>query len=340
MRVARLTRERPWFRALVTLRGSVVPAIWRQVLGCGLFGLVISALYANGVEVVSQPLFESIVSSVVLGLLLVFRTNTAYERFWEGRKCWGGIVNGTRNLVRQILVAVESPNEVERERKAAAIRLVASFSIAMKQHLRNEPLYWNEVEGLMTPRQYEILQAVNHPCLEIAVWIDDYLQVQQRQGRLQVYQLTGMMAILSQLIDALGATERILKTPVPLAYSIHLRQLLLIYCLALPFPLVEGLGWLTGPVVALVGFTLLGIEAIGLEIENPFGHDPNDLPLDAICVTIRQNMENLIQLGPDCGRDDAEATEISDDGDQPCQSQVSRLRRLAPPSSKGSPPKS
>ena len=92
-----------------------------------------------------------------------------------------------------------------------------------------------------------------------------------------------------------------LKTPIPLAYSIHLKQLLLLYCLALPFQMVGALGWATPFVVALISFAVFGIEEIGIEIENPFGHDPNDLPLDAICHTMQQNLEDLISLSPQCG---------------------------------------
>jgi putative membrane protein len=84
----------------------------------------------------------------------------------------------------------------------------------------------------------------------------------------------------------------------PLAYAIHLKQLLLIYCLLLPFQLVSNLGWWTGVIVALISFTLFGIEEIGIEIEDPFGHDKNDLPLDAICSTMLRNIEDLITLTP------------------------------------------
>ncbi|BAZ69138.1 hypothetical protein NIES4106_39090 [Fischerella sp. NIES-4106] len=104
--------------------------------------------------------------------------------------------------------------------------------------------------------------------------------------------------MLPQLVDNLDACERILKTPIPLAYVIHLKQLLLLYCVLLPFQIVESFGWLTGLIVASISFTLFGIEAIGLEIENPFGYDINYLQLDAICNTIKPNIGDLISLSP------------------------------------------
>jgi putative membrane protein len=115
---------------------------------------------------------------------------------------------------------------------------------------------------------------------------------------LNIYQLSDMHKLLDLLVDMLGGCERILRTPMPIAYAIHLKQLLLLYCLSLPFQMVSSIQWWTGPVVALISFTLFGIEEIGIEIENPFGHDPNDLPLDAICATIQRNIEDLITLAP------------------------------------------
>jgi putative membrane protein len=94
------------------------------------------------------------------------------------------------------------------------------------------------------------------------------------------------------MVEALTSCERILNTPMPLAYAIHLKQLMLIYCISLPFQIVNKLTWWTGPSVALISFTLLGIEGIAIEIENPFGQDSNDLPLGDICTTLLQNLED------------------------------------------------
>jgi putative membrane protein len=132
----------------------------------------------------------------------------------------------------------------------------------------------------------------------VAFWIGDYLQEQYELKCISNYQLTALHRLLDSMVDSLGSCERILKTPMPLAYSIHLKQLLLIYCLSLPFQMVNDFLWFTGPIVALISFTLFGIEEIGSEIENPFGYDANDLPLDSICATMLRNIEDLISLEP------------------------------------------
>jgi putative membrane protein len=283
-----------WLQMAVRVKGSVISSIYKRVIGCGLFGVFVSVMYYFKVPV-SQPILGTVIPSIVLGLLLVFRTNTAYERFWEGRKCWGAIVNTVRNIARQILVSVKEVSPEDKKDKIAALYLLVGFAVATKLHLRGEPVN-NELEDLMSSAKYCKLKNMNNPPLEIAFWVEDYLQRQYEHNCLNSYQLTAIQQLLNNLVDNLGACERILKTPMPLAYSIHLKQLLLLYCLLLPFQMVQSLGWWTGVVTALVSFTLFGIEAIGLEIENPFGYDANDLPLDAICQTMRRNIDDLINL--------------------------------------------
>jgi putative membrane protein len=282
----------PWFKIALQVRGSVIPSILPRVLLCGGFGVFISFLHFFNL-----PILSSIVPSIVLGLLLVFRTNTAYERFWEGRKMWGTLVNNVRNLARQIWVAIEEKDPQDIAFKKSALRLLPAFAVAMKLHLRQESVN-PELEPLMSPAQYQKLKSMNNPPLEIAFWIEDYLHEQYEGNCVDVYQLTGMKELINSMIDVLGGCERILKTPIPLAYAIHLKQLLLLYCLALPFQIVKDLSWGTGPVVALISFTLFGIEEIGIEIENPFGHDANDLPLDNICAAMQRNIDDLITLSP------------------------------------------
>ncbi|HIK03375.1 MAG TPA: hypothetical protein IGS40_01460 [Trichormus sp. M33_DOE_039] len=283
-----------WLQMAVQVKGSVIASIYKRVIACGLFGVLVSLLYYFKVPV-SQPILGTIIPSIVLGLLLVFRTNTAYERFWEGRKAWGSLVNTVRNIARQILVTIEENSHEDKKDKIGALYLLVAFAVATKLHLRGESIN-NELEELMSSSKYFKLKDMNNPPLEIAFWIEDYLQKQYNRNCINSYQLTAIQQLLNNLVDNLGSCERILKTPMPLAYSIHLKQLLLLYCLLLPFQMVESLEWWTGIVTALVSFTLFGIEAIGLEIENPFGYDANDLPLDAICHTMKRNIDDLISL--------------------------------------------
>ncbi len=292
-----VTERRHWFQTAFQIRGSVIPAILGRTAICGGFGVLIAVLFHVQYPV-AMPTLASLIPNIVLGLLLVFRTNTAYERFWEGRKCWGTLVNTVRNLARQIWIAIAAATPTDRAEKIAALRMLVAFCVATKLHLRQEPIN-DELQSLLSPAHYLTLKRMNHPPLEIAFWIGDYLQRRYAQNQLNAYQLSAMHKLLDTMVDMLGGCERILKTPMPIAYAIHLKQLLLLYCLSLPFQVVESMGWWTGPVVALISFTLFGIEEIGIEIENPFGHDPNDLPLDTICATMLRNIDDLITLTPD-----------------------------------------
>ncbi|MDX2216666.1 MAG: bestrophin family ion channel [Oculatellaceae cyanobacterium bins.114] len=296
MGLNRLSDRRHWFRYALQLRGSVIPAILPRTFVCGGFGTLISIFYYAGIPV-SMPILASLIPNIVLGLMLVFRTNTAYERFWEGRRLWGNLNNAIRNLARQVWVVILEEKPQDRQEKAATLRLLVAFAVAMKLHLRQEPI-GDELKSLLSSSRFFTLKEMLNPPLEIAFWIGDYLQQQYRGDRLNIYQLNAMQELLNQMVDALGGCERILKTPIPLAYAIHLKQLLLIYCLSLPFQFVKDLNMWTGLIVALVSFTLFGIEEIGIEIENPFGRDPNDLPLDTICATMLHNIEDLMTLTP------------------------------------------
>ncbi len=298
------SERRKWFKLALTIQGSVLPRISMKVFCYGGFGLLVSILYFTKIPVSAKAL-GGLIPSIVLGLLLVFRTNTAYERFWEGRKAWGTIVNDIRNLSRLIWVAIsedsplDSPGERLRQRqeKEQALNLLVAFAVATKLHLRSQPVD-DSITKLISPLQFAKLQVSGNPPLEIAFWISDYLQSQYEQGRISLYQMNQLQSLSSSMVDMLGTCERILRTPIPLAYAIHLKQLLLIYCVLLPFQIVEDLKWLTAPSMMLISFTLFGIEAIGVEIENPFGTDPNDLPLDAICTTIQNNINDLTSIEP------------------------------------------
>ncbi len=306
------TTQQNWIGIALQVRGSVIPAILPRVIVCTLFGMLVFALYQGGVPIPTRLLDNFFVPDLVLGLLLVFRTNTAYDRFWEGRKQWGMLVNTVRNFARQIWVAVDEKTPEDKAEKIKMMRLLVAFAMAVKLHLRGEKIDY-EIAALTTTQQYEQLQKMNHPPLEIALWIGDYLQRQHHRHCLNSYQMAALFQLLDRMVDVLGSCERILKTPIPLAYNIHLKQILLIYCLSIPFQLVDELLVLTGVVVAVISFTLFGIEEIGREIENPFGYDQNDLPLDEICNTMLKNIEDLTLIQPSVSCfDDQKSTQILD----------------------------
>ena len=293
-----LVKESSWVQLALRWQGSIAPIVLPGVLLCGGFGFFISLLDYLGIPV-SWPGFDIVITNVsynlVLGLLLVFRTNTSYERFWEGRKAWGTITASIRNLGHLIWVSIAETEPKDREKKISTLRLLVAFAVATKLHLRQQAID-NELEALMTPDQFLKLKAVRLTPLQLAVWIGDYLQQQYNRNLVTTNQLTAMNVLVNELLEAITTCERILLTPIPLAYAIYLKRLLLIYCLCLPFQVVDTLHLWTTPIAIILSFVLLGIEEIGTEIENPFGNYANDLPLEEICTTILDNIEDLIAV--------------------------------------------
>ena len=291
-----------WVRLALQWRGTAAPAVLPGVLLFGGFGFLVSLLDYFGLPVSWHSLEQgldifitNVAYNVVLGLLLVFRTNTAYDRFWEGRKAWATLTANVRNLGWMIWVSIGEIDPKDRENKVANIRLLVALVNATKLHLRQQP-FTSELEALMTSDQVIKLKTVKNAPLQLALWIGDYLQQQYKRNLVNANQLTAMNVLINGMLEALTTCERILSTPVPLAYTIYLKRVLVIYCISLPFQIVDNLKWWTGPIVAILSFVLLGIEKIGNTIEEPFGTDENDLPLEDICNTILNDIEDLVMV--------------------------------------------
>lgn len=286
-----------------SLLSAVIP--WTVFFAA--YGFFVSLLFNLGFTSIALSENSNVLTriiwsfNIILTLLLVFRTNTAHDRFWEGRKLWGSLVNVIRNLARDIWIIIKEKSPEDRQDKEATLLLIAAFAIAMKLHLRGKPVN-EELELLMSESQYLQLQQVNHPPLQIAFWIGDYLQQQHDYRCLDIYQLTALNKLVGELVNILGGCERILKTPLPLIYGIILRMFVFVYCIILPLELVNNIHWWTGAINAFVGFSLLSIEHVGGEIEEPFGCDSNDLPLNVICDTILLNVREIISFTPQSAR--------------------------------------
>lgn len=290
-----MTRRKSSAISIFPLKGSVLFTIWKKVLATIVFAIIVTILFHTGFTGLNQPSFASLIPGIVLGLLLVFRTNTAYERFWEGRKMVGGIIDVVRTLSRQLWVAIPVTSKLEQEEKHSAMQLVLAFFVTSKLHLRREPAD-ETVKSLVSSKQYAELQQSSNMPLKIAEWIGAYVEDVHDRKHLTDTQLLACNGLIDKMVEYLGSCERILNTPMPLAYSVHLNHLLFLYCFAIPFQLVNDLGWWTIPAAGIISFALLGIEAIGIEIENPFGYDVNDIPLDKLSRGLMDEMNELMSF--------------------------------------------
>jgi putative membrane protein len=278
-----------WMDHFFDVKGSMVREILGRVTACVAWSILVVVIHKM-VFALGVPSTLHTLVGVAMGLLLVIRTNSSYDRFWEGRKLWGGIVNETRNMVR-----AARPHLVHSE--PALLRELAYwtalFPYAAMNSLRN-------VKGLpqafveLPPEEVAASDTAQHPALAVAGRMTECLNEARRRGCISDIVFTALDQNTQQLVDYLGGCERIRKTPLPFAYVVHLRRALVIYCFTLPFALVDQYGWGTILDVLLVSYTFFGIEEIGVEIEGPFGFDDNDLPLEQICETIKTNIVAML----------------------------------------------
>ena len=284
-----------WLKTSFQIKDSVLPKITIRVLLCTLFALIIAFLQFRGYQL-SVPILANIIPSVLIGLLLVFRTNTANDRFWEGRKLWGDINNGIRNLSRHIWI-MHTDKESILDKKEF-LELLWLFALLVKNNLRSnteKPLLNTELQYISRDNKNRIEAGYNLPVVAATI-LQEKLMNYKASRHLDMYETADAQKLLDTLINALGGCERIQKTPIPKSYSIHLKQIVLLYCFTLPFQFVGSLGWLSIPAVMVISYAVMGIEELGAEIENPFGTDRSDLPLDDICAGIKHNLDDLVKM--------------------------------------------
>ncbi|MCO6149541.1 bestrophin family protein [Flavobacterium sp. NRK1] len=220
----------------------------------------------------------------VISLLLVFRTNTAYDRWWEGRKMWGALVNNSRNLALKLAVILQ-----EKEDKEIMRKLIPAYSSVLNLHLKNVDISHELFDDATLSADH-----YKHKPNQIAKTIMAKINELYKQGKITGDQLIILNAEVQSLTDICGACERIKNTPIPYSYSAFIKKFIFAYVITLPFGYVFQLGYYVIPVVVFIFYVLASLELIAEEIEDPFGNDPNDLPTAKIAENISKNVEELI----------------------------------------------
>jgi len=219
-----------------------------------------------------------------LSLLLVFRTNASYGRWWEARKIWGGLLNRSRDFVRQGLSWFKTEDSASKEQ---IVRYTMGFAIALKVHLRSDEDMRTELTGVLSEdeleRAMEEVHVPNHilRMMSEVVWQADIGPVLS----------TEMSQNITFFEDVLGKCERILKTPIPLSYTRHTSRFLFMWLLLLPFALYQDCHWVSIPIEAFTAFFLLGIDDIGVQIKEPF----SVLSCEGICGSVSGNTAALLE---------------------------------------------
>ncbi len=227
----------------------------------------------------------------VIGLLLVFRTNTAYERWWEGRKQWGALVNTNRNFALKLNAILPQENIDDREFFGI---MQGNFVFAMKEHLR-KGVKWEELNGIGIDNWNKIESASHVPNALVS---EIQIRVQKLYASKVITgdQLINLDKEMKELIDVLGACERIRNTPIPYSYSLFLKKFIFAYTITMPLGLVFDFQYWTIPIVTFVLYVFGSLELIAEEIEDPFGEDANDLPTDDLSGKIKMNVIEIFGL--------------------------------------------
>lgn len=282
-------KSQNWFRTTLAFYGTVLPNVLSRVALITAFCLILCLLDDYVFERFGYPLpsldqLGHSVLGVAMSMLIVFRTNSSNNRYWDGRTFWGVLVNGSRNLARLASRYAAPAEELP--------RLITAYVTAVRENLRGA-FDARSISSLVPGRLAARAAASSNPPSILAGAISDWINTRRAEGHIDNYQAMIMEQTLSSMVDAQGGCERIQSTPLPFVYASLIRQLLFIYLGSLPFVLVGRMGYAAPLVVAVVSFGMLGIEEAGVEIERPFGTDPNCLPLEQICNKIARDTASL-----------------------------------------------
>ena len=240
-------------------------------------------------DVADHPSNVYVSMSVVLGLLLVFRTNSAYERWWEARKLWGKLVNVCRNLAIKSCTLTEADRETTRR----FAELIIAFPYALKEHLRGRH------DSRTLPEEFQtIVLDYGHQPNGLTFAIFQELAIWRKRGWINDDQMRIIDSESRELLEVCGGCERILKTPLAHSYRVFLQQCIILLLVTLPWGIVNDFRLWTIPIMFFEAYFMLGIECIAEAIEEPFGEHDDDLDLDGICQTIERTVHEIAQTQP------------------------------------------
>lgn len=291
----RIYDPRKWFEILFQFHKSdTLRQLFVLILIICAYTAGVVYLELNYLNMEANPYFKNInqmhgLLGFALSLLLVFRTNTAYDRWWEGRKLWGALVNTSRNFAIKMNSLLGKDDEDDRVFFRNAIPMYASV---LKDHLQSEYTRYSldEIEH----QELKQIDTSMHAPNQVAKMMSDRLILIQRQEKISGEQLLFVNDNLNAFTDICGACERIKNTPIPYSYSAYIKKFIFIYVMTLPFGYVFTLEYLAIPVVGIVFYVLASLELIAEEIEDPFGHDSNDLPMGKLASNINKHVREII----------------------------------------------
>ena len=278
-----------WFKLIIQFHKSdTFRILFFSLLSIGVYSAII--VYVEDhyfhITIKNSTVMHSILG-FVLSLLLVFRTNTAYDRWWEGRKAWGSVLNNARNLSLKLAAIL-----VHEKDKLELNHLIRNYVFSLKNHLRNK---YTQAEFTPTDNMsLSIFEEAHHKPNVIAKSLYKKIHNLHQNKDLASEHLYVLNEELKSFTDNCGICERIKNTPIPYSYNIFLKKMIFLYIMSLPIFFGSEFGYTAVPITIIVLYVFASIELIAEEIEDPFGEDENDLPLDDICNKIKNNLNEIL----------------------------------------------
>ncbi len=286
-----------WFTYILRIhKADTIRQLAPLLIGISVYSGIIAYLeleywkLSSNSYVNNLPILHNLLGFAI-SMLLVFRTNTAYDRWWEGRKLWGQLVNNSRNFALKLSIFIPQDDLAQR---SFFRKMIPAYAYCLHNHLHSEKV---RIELFETDEHKEVFTSIDqsrHIPNQVAQLMYRHVNQLYLDNKITGEQLIVLNAEFQSFTDICGACERIKNTPIPFSYSVFIKKFIFIYIMTLPFGYVFNLGYFVIPVVAFVLYVLASLELIAEEIEDPFGGDPNDVPSDKLSENIQRTVAELL----------------------------------------------
>ncbi|MBE5602592.1 DUF4186 family protein [Salmonella enterica subsp. enterica serovar Typhimurium] len=273
--------QQHWIRLIFVWHGSVLSKIFSRLLLNFLLSIAVIIMLPwytmLGIKFTLAPFS---ILGVAIAIFLGFRNNACYARYVEARHLWGQLMIASRSILREVKTTLPDERGIE-----DFVRLQIAFAHCLRMTLRRQP----QTQVLGNYLDQEALQKVvasHSPANRILLLMGEWLAIRRRSGKLSDILFHSLNNRLNDMSSVLAGCERIANTPVPFAYTLILHRTVYLFCIMLPFALVVDLHYMTPFISVLISYTFIALDALAEELEDPFGTENNDLPLDAICNAI------------------------------------------------------
>lgn len=282
-----------WFSVLFDFhRTKTLRRLLISMVIVGLYALVVDYVESDLLHIdFKPPSYVYSMLGIVLGILLVFRTNTAYDRWWEGRKLLSKLGYTWKNVSIKMNAFLPEQDFLNRRWFAT---MISNHSFSLKESLRGGVLMEELVEA--EPGMLDNLDQLYHIPNFFLTKICEKINALYKNGTITDMQFLEVSKHIDDISEVVSSCERIKTSPIPFSYAIHLKKFLFAFVLILPFGFIHDLGYWCVIIVMLIFYAMVGLDVIGEEIEDPFGQDENDLPFDAICKSLRKNVNEILKV--------------------------------------------